>query len=113
MGVPLSPRVSSIEEGWRHPWSPHHRRGAPVKKSQNQGWMIIYPNPGMIHTCHPMIILQHLSTIQGSDDPYLPSKNRITPKYTRAFFRITFKRIFNIRPIYSVEEISYTSCNSM
>merc|ERR1712108_23312 len=48
------------EEGWRHPWSPHHRQGAPVKeKAKNQGWMISHPNPGMIHTCHPMIILQH------------------------------------------------------
>jgi len=50
---------------------------------------IIHPNPGIIHTCHPMIILQHLSTIQGSDDPYLPSKNWIIPKQIRAFFGIT------------------------
>merc|ERR1711974_247827 len=113
MGVPLSPRVSSIEEGWRHPWSPHHRRGAPVKKSQNQGWMIIYPNPGMIHTCHPMIILQHLSTIQGSDDPYLPSKNRSPQNILELFSESLSKEFLTSDLFMSVEEISYTSCNSM
>jgi len=74
--------------------------------------MIIHPNPGMIHTCHPMIILQHLSTMQGSDDPYLPSKNRIITKKFELFPN-HLKIIFNIRRIMFVEEISYTSCNSM
>merc|ERR1711974_554619 len=113
MGVPLSPRVSSIEEGWRHPWSPHHRRGAPVEKSQNQGWIIIYPNPGMIHTCHPMIILQHLSTIHAAMIHICHPKTGSPQNILELFSESLSKEFLTSDLFMSVEEISYTSCNSM
>jgi len=69
--------------------------------------MIIHPNPGMIHTCHPMIILQHFSTIQGNDDPYLPSQKPDHPKIYSSFFPNHLKEFLTSDLFMFVEEISY------